>query len=102
MCSGDTSHLPCPSLRGRKPRAVVAGSAAARKPLDDTMPHVIGKEGLMLSKYGEAHAHAPGLLVVRGRARDSGARRRHRFAIPLYASAPSARATPVRIRMVPR
>ena len=35
-------------------RAVVAGSAAARKPLDDTMPHVIGKEGLMLSKYGEA------------------------------------------------
>ena len=35
-------------------RAVVAGSAAARKPLDDTLPRLIGKEGLMLSKYGEA------------------------------------------------
>jgi hypothetical protein len=35
-------------------RAVVAGSAAARKPVDDTLAKVIGKEGLMLSKYGEA------------------------------------------------
>ena len=35
-------------------RAVVAGSAAARKPLVDLRPRVTGKEGLMLSKYGEA------------------------------------------------
>ena len=35
-------------------RTVAAGSAAARKPLDDRLPLVIGKEGLMLSKYGEA------------------------------------------------
>ena len=51
-------------------RAVVAGSAAAHKPLDDMLPLVIGKEGLMLAKYGEAlhtlqdswsYAGAPGI-----------------------------------------
>ena len=46
------SAVPVPARPELRP--VVAGSAAARKPLDDTMPHVIGKEGLMLSKYGEA------------------------------------------------
>lgn len=52
-------------------RVVVAGSAAARKALADITPQVIGKEGLMLSKFGEAlhplqdswaYAGAPGTL----------------------------------------
>jgi len=46
------SAVPVPARPESRP--VMAGSAAARKSLDATMPHVIGKEGLMLSKYGEA------------------------------------------------
>ena len=53
MCSGGIPSAVTVPARPES-RVVVAGSAAARKPLDDTMPQVIGKEGLMLSKYGEA------------------------------------------------